>query len=203
MTDAARCRVCGGTRGLPNILSGTDATLYGHKLCTDPFHWGGPPVSVGASLVNVACGGCFDLLHVGHVRLLQAARALGHRLVVFMNSDASVGELKGIGRPVIEEDQRAEMLLALRCVDEVVVFGESTPAPILERLYSQSDYRVENLIWVKGSEYAAGGLPMSERAVIEAHGGVVHFMNSLAAVSTSKIVAHVVRCELEKLRGEL
>src|SRR5262245_32702408 len=70
--------------------------------------------------------GCFDVLHVGHVRYLEGARALGDALVVAINSDASVGRLKGPGRPIMAEDERAEMLAALRAVDLVLIFAEDT-----------------------------------------------------------------------------
>src|SRR5689334_23800672 len=78
--------------------------------------------------------GCFDLLHVGHVRGLQEARGLGDVLVVGVNSDASVRRLKGPGRPVVPEAERAEVLAALACVDRVLVFGEDTPCEVLGRL---------------------------------------------------------------------
>ena len=90
-----------------------------------------------------ATGGCFDLLHAGHVATLHAARALGDRLVVLLNSDASVRRLKGPGRPVVHQDDRAAMLRALRCVDEVVVFDEDTPEAALARLAPD--------VWVKGA----------------------------------------------------
>src|ERR1700733_6747173 len=78
--------------------------------------------------------GCFDVLHLGHVRSLQAARAHGDLLVVGLNSDASVRKLKGPARPVFPAEQRAEMLAALACVDFVVVFDEATPEAALGRL---------------------------------------------------------------------
>ena len=82
----------------------------------------------------VFTNGCFDLLHVGHVRCLEAARRLGDRLVVGVNSDASVRRLKGRGRPVVPAARRAEVLAALACVDWVVIFGETTPLALIRSL---------------------------------------------------------------------
>ena len=78
--------------------------------------------------------GCFDILHVGHVRLLQYAKSLGDKLVVGINSDASVRAIKGPERPIVPQEQRMEMLLALRSVDEVVIFDEPTPLRLLEQI---------------------------------------------------------------------
>ena len=102
----------------------------------------------------VATGGCFDLLHPGHVETLQAARSLGDCLIVCLNSDASVRGLKGPGRPVVGQDDRAAVLLALGCVDAVAIFDEPTPVAILERLRPD--------LWVKGGDYAARELPEAE-----------------------------------------
>src|ERR1035441_7172263 len=71
--------------------------------------------------------GCFDILHVGHVRSLEAARSFGDVLIVGLNNDKSVRQLKGISRPILPENERAELLIALKCVDAVLVFGETTP----------------------------------------------------------------------------
>jgi D-beta-D-heptose 7-phosphate kinase/D-beta-D-heptose 1-phosphate adenosyltransferase len=82
----------------------------------------------------VFSNGCFDLLHVGHVRCLEAARRLGDRLIIGVNSDASVRRLKGSGRPVVPARRRAEVLAALACVDWVVIFGETTPLALIQAL---------------------------------------------------------------------
>ncbi|MFV2100719.1 PfkB family carbohydrate kinase [Micromonospora sp. LOL_024] len=97
----------------------------------------------------VATGGCFDLLHAGHVATLQAARQLGDCLVVCLNSDTSVTGLKGPDRPVIRQDDRSRLLAALSCVDAVMIFDEPTPAAALSWLRPD--------IWVKGGDYSAGG----------------------------------------------
>ncbi|MFL6114303.1 MAG: PfkB family carbohydrate kinase [Catenulispora sp.] len=102
----------------------------------------------------VATGGCFDLLHAGHVRCLSAARAAGDCLIVCLNSDDSVRALKGPGRPVVPAADRRAMLEALECVDAVIVFDEPTPAAVLSRLRPD--------VWVKGGDYDAADLPEAE-----------------------------------------
>jgi rfaE bifunctional protein nucleotidyltransferase chain/domain len=109
----------------------------------------------------VATGGCFDLLHAGHVRSLAAARELGDCLIVCLNSDDSVRRLKGPERPIIGQHDRAELLLAMECVDAVMVFDEDTPEAALERLRPD--------IWVKGGDYKGASLP--EAALVESWGG--------------------------------
>jgi D-beta-D-heptose 7-phosphate kinase / D-beta-D-heptose 1-phosphate adenosyltransferase len=126
----------------------------------------------------VAAGGCFDLLHPGHVRTLEAARALGDCLVVCLNSDASVKRLKGPGRPVLGVEDRAAVLLALRCVDAVLVFDEDTPAAVLERLRPH--------VWAKGSDYGDGELP--EAGVLSRWGGEIVRLPLLDGKSTSRII---------------
>ncbi|TLM82117.1 bifunctional heptose 7-phosphate kinase/heptose 1-phosphate adenyltransferase [Pseudarthrobacter sp. NamE2] len=109
----------------------------------------------------VATGGCFDLLHAGHVRSLSAARELGDCLIVCLNSDDSVRRLKGPERPIIGQHDRAELLLAMECVDAVLVFDEDTPEAALERLRPD--------IWVKGGDYKGARLP--EADLVESWGG--------------------------------
>jgi len=99
----------------------------------------------------VLTNGCFDLLHVGHVRYLTQARALGSRLIVGLNSDASVRRLKGPTRPVNTQLHRAEVLLALKAVDEVVIFDEATADHLLEQVRPD--------IYVKGGDYTPESLP--------------------------------------------
>ncbi|TCK60226.1 PfkB family carbohydrate kinase [Curtobacterium sp. PhB136] len=112
----------------------------------------------------VATGGCFDLLHAGHARTLSAARALGDCLVVCLNSDDSVRQLKGPERPIMTQDDRVELLLALDCVDAVVVFDETTPDEALRR------FRPD--VWAKGGDYTADELPEA-RTLAEWGGRVV------------------------------
>lgn len=109
----------------------------------------------------IATGGCFDLLHAGHARTLAAARALGDCLIVCLNDDASVSRLKGPQRPIMSVEDRVDLLLALECVDAVVVFAEDTPVDVLRR--------IEPDVWVKGGDYRAEDLP--ETAVLAQWGG--------------------------------
>jgi rfaE bifunctional protein nucleotidyltransferase chain/domain/rfaE bifunctional protein kinase chain/domain len=126
----------------------------------------------------VATGGCFDLLHPGHVHTLEAARALGECLIVCLNSDTSVRRLKGEGRPLVGQDDRAAVLRALRCVDGVLVFEEETPAAALERLRPD--------VWAKGGDYAGRELP--ESAVLERWGGQVVVVPFLDGRSSTRLI---------------
>jgi rfaE bifunctional protein nucleotidyltransferase chain/domain len=128
--------------------------------------------------------GCFDLLHRGHVRSLAAARRLGDVLVVGLNSDASVRCLKGPHKPILPQEDRAEVLAALECVRAVIVFDELTPEAALARL--QPD------IHCKGEDYAPPhGKPIPERAVVEAYGGRIEFLPLLADLSSSSIIRQI------------
>jgi rfaE bifunctional protein nucleotidyltransferase chain/domain len=131
--------------------------------------------------VVVWTNGCFDLLHVGHVRSLQEARALGGVLVVGVNSDASVRRLKGPSRPIVPEAERAEVLAALACVDRVVIFGEDTPCEVLSRL--QPD------VHCKGEDYAPPSTrPIPEAEIVRAYGGRVAFLKFVPGLSTSDLL---------------
>ncbi|KUI15807.1 D-beta-D-heptose 1-phosphate adenosyltransferase [Mycobacterium sp. GA-1285] len=127
----------------------------------------------------VATGGCFDLLHTGHVRLLRQARDLGDALVVLLNSDASVRALKGPRRPVVADQDRARVLAALACVDAVVIFDELSPEAALEQLRPD--------IWVKGGDYTEADLP--EADVVRRHGGDVVLLPTVAGYSSSNLIA--------------
>lgn len=127
----------------------------------------------------VATGGCFDLLHTGHVRLLRRARDLGDALVVLLNSDESVRRLKGPDRPVVAADDRARVLAALACVDAVCVFDETSPVEALERL--RPDF------WVKGGDYTADRLP--EADVVTRYGGQVVILPTVPGYSSSRLIA--------------
>lgn len=126
----------------------------------------------------VATGGCFDLLHAGHVETLEAARSLGDCLVVCLNSDASVRRLKGPDRPLVDQADRRRVLLSLACVDAVVVFDEDSPERILEELRPD--------MWVKGGDYSAEQLP--ERQVLAQWGGQAVTVPYLTGRSTSHLV---------------
>ena len=126
----------------------------------------------------VATGGCFDLLHAGHVATLEAARRLGDCLVVCLNSDASVRRLKGEGRPLVPERDRVRVLEALEVVDAVTVFGEDTPHAVLDALRPD--------VWVKGGDYAGPALPEAE--LLAGWGGQVVVVPYLAGRSTTRLV---------------
>lgn len=126
---------------LPQLLEALPATRKGRRV--------------------VFTNGCFDILHVGHVRYLQEARALGDILVLGLNSDASVRKLKGESRPVQNENERGEILAALGCVDFVVIFGEETPLELVKKvspdvLVKGGDWTVDKIVGSK-EVLAAGG----------------------------------------------
>lgn len=131
----------------------------------------------------VFTNGVFDLLHPGHVRYLQQARALGDALIVGINSDRSVRAIKGPDRPITPEDERAEILSALACVDAVVVFDEETPHAIISAL--QPD------ILVKGADWAADAIV--GRDVVEARGGRVVRIAVEEGHSTTAIIRKIRR----------
>ncbi|MEU4341880.1 PfkB family carbohydrate kinase [Nocardia sp. NPDC023852] len=127
----------------------------------------------------VATGGCFDLLHPGHVSLLRQARAMGDGLVVCLNSDASVRRLKGPRRPIVTARDRARLLIELSSVDAVVVFDESSPSALLDRLRPD--------VWVKGGDYSGADLPEAE--VVRGYGGEIALIPTVRGYSTSQLVA--------------
>ena len=129
----------------------------------------------------VLANGCFDLLHVGHVRYLQAARDLGDALVVGLNSDASVRRLKGAGRPVMPAAERAELVAALRGVDAVVVFEEDSAETLITRLRPD--------VHAKGTDYTEQSVP--ERATVESVGAHVAIAGDPKSHSTRDLIATI------------
>ncbi len=148
-----------------------------------------------AGAVVVFTNGCFDLLHLGHVRYLQAARALGDLLVVGVNSDASARALKGPGRPLVPQEERAEVLAALACVDYVTIFAEATAVALVEALRPD--------VYVKGGDYAAAGAgaadqttqidytKLPEAAPVLAYGGQVRLIPYLPGHSTTALIERI------------
>lgn len=131
--------------------------------------------------VVVATGGCFDIVHTGHVQLLQAARALGDVLIVCLNSDASVRRLKGADRPIVAASDRAELLQALTCVDAVVVFEEDTPVDVLTRLRPD--------VFAKGGDYGSTTIPEAE--ALASWNGQAVTLPYLAGRSTTRLLREV------------
>jgi D-beta-D-heptose 7-phosphate kinase/D-beta-D-heptose 1-phosphate adenosyltransferase len=130
----------------------------------------------------VFTNGCFDLLHPGHIRLLEQARSLGDALVVGLNSDASVRRVKGDSRPLIPEMERAEVLAALAAVDFVVIFGEATPREIIARLLPD--------VLVKGADWGADEIV--GRAEVEGAGGKVVSIPLQPGYSTTRILQRII-----------
>jgi rfaE bifunctional protein nucleotidyltransferase chain/domain len=130
----------------------------------------------------VFTNGVFDVLHAGHIEYLAWARSQGDALIVGLNSDASVREIKGERRPIVPFADRANLLRALRSVDAVVEFGEPTPEALLERIRPD--------VHVKSAQYREEELP--ERAVVLAHGGEVRLAPHLAGRSTTDIIGEIV-----------
>ena len=126
----------------------------------------------------VFTNGCFDLLHVGHVRYLAEARKLGDLLVVGLNSDSSVRQLKGASRPFTSENDRKELLLALRAVDYVLIFDEDTPQQLISKVLPD--------VLVKGGDWAVKDIVGSD--IVKARGGEVHSLPFSAGYSTTAIV---------------
>jgi D-beta-D-heptose 7-phosphate kinase/D-beta-D-heptose 1-phosphate adenosyltransferase len=126
----------------------------------------------------VTTNGCFDLLHVGHTRFLKAAKQLGDVLAVGLNSDDSVRKLKGAERPINNENDRAEILASLGCVDFVSIFAEDTPVEFIKA--------VRPHVHAKGADYKPSDL--AETPVVESMGGEVHIIELVPGRSTTAIV---------------
>lgn len=126
----------------------------------------------------VVTNGCFDILHVGHVRYLQKTKEFADYLIVMLNSDISVKALKGEGRPINNEQDRAEILSALSCVDYVVLFDEKSPAKLLEDIKPD--------VYTKGADYTLETLP--ERDVVLRNNIRVEFIDFVQGKSTTNII---------------
>jgi len=130
----------------------------------------------------VTCNGSFDLFHFGHLRFLEEARAQGDVLVVGVNSDRSIKEYKSPSRPIIPQDQRAQIVAALALVDYVHVFDETVPMPFLEV--------VRPAVHVNGAEYGAECI---EAEMVKRHGGVIHLVPKVAGLSTTELMARIAK----------
>jgi D-glycero-beta-D-manno-heptose 1-phosphate adenylyltransferase len=127
--------------------------------------------------------GCFDLLHVGHIRSFRDAKALGDILIVGLNSDSSIRAIKGDLRPVVCEEDRAEIVAALETVEYVTIFPESDPVAIISKLRPD--------IHCKGADYADGKRPVPEQPIIEAYGGQIRFLPLHEGRSTSGLIERI------------
>ena len=127
--------------------------------------------------------GCFDLLHAGHVRYLEAAAQEADRLIVAINDDASVRKLKGAGRPILSADHRATLVAALRCVDYVVIFPEPTVGPLLDAVRPD--------VHCKGTDYTVDSVP--EREIVKAYGGRTAIVGDPKDHSTRDLLARIAR----------
>lgn len=140
---------------------------------------------------GVFTNGCFDLLHLGHVRYLQEARALGDFLILGLNDDAGVRLLKGPGRPLVPEEERAEILAALTCIDYITIFAEPTAGPLVALL--------KPAVYVKGGDYASGqdGVADTDRLpeakVVQGYGGTVRLIPYLPEHSTTELIEAIKR----------
>jgi rfaE bifunctional protein nucleotidyltransferase chain/domain len=152
------------------VITAEQASAFGKKLRDS-----------GRKLVFT--NGCFDLLHVGHVRYLEAARALGDALLVAINGDESVRALKGEGRPLNRAADRAEVIAALECVDRVVIFPEVRATQLLEM--------VRPSIYVKGGDYTESTLHADERATLERIGTEIRIVPFEAGHSTSSLLEKI------------
>ncbi len=126
----------------------------------------------------VTTNGCFDVLHTGHLHLLNSAKALGDILIVAINSDRSVSQLKGSMRPLVTQQERAEILANLRPVDFVTIFDEATPVELLTIIKPN--------IHVKGGDYNLNNLP--EASVVTAHGGTIKFIDLVSGKSSTGLL---------------
>jgi rfaE bifunctional protein nucleotidyltransferase chain/domain len=138
----------------------------------------------------VATNGCFDLLHVGHVRYLQAARAIGDVLAVGVNSDQSVHQLKGTGRPITTETDRAEILAALECVDLITIFPQLRATHFIAA--------VRPAVYVKGGDYTSETLDEQERVLLNEIGADVRLIPFEAGYSTSALVEQICGKAIDK-----
>ena len=178
-----------GDGGVRHLLQIRQPSQWPDPPDADPLERARTVRAAGGTVV--ATGGCFDLLHAGHVATLQSARALGDHLVVLLNSDASIRRLKGDGRPVQRAADRAAVLRSLGCVDDVVVFDDDLPVEMLRRLRPH--------VFVKGGDYA--GVTIPETDVLASWGGVVVTVPFVNGHSTTAMLERATRTTPERDAG--
>lgn len=150
------------------VISGSDIVKFSEELR-----------AAGKKIIFT--NGCFDILHVGHVRYLNQARSLGDCLIVGLNSDASVRKLKGSSRPINNEADRAEVLGGLKAVDFVVVFAEPTAESLISK--------VRPAVYAKGGDYCLDNLP--EAKIVQSYGGTVELIPFVDGKSSTKIIQRI------------
>ena len=133
----------------------------------------------------VFTNGCFDIIHVGHIRYLTTAKSFGDVLIVGLNTDESVKQLKGDNRPINNQDDRAEVLLGLKAVDHVIFFGERTAENLIAELKPD--------VYVKGGDYTLDTLP--EAKIVQSYGGRVELVNFVDGKSTTEIIKKIERID--------
>lgn len=133
----------------------------------------------------VLTNGCFDIVHVGHLRCLEYARSLGDSLVVAINSDSSVKELKGDKRPYVSEQERAELISGLACVDATVIFSEKRLNKVISVLKPD--------LYAKGGDYTLETMDQGERAELEACKAEIHFFHVVEGKSTTNVVENILQ----------
>lgn len=129
----------------------------------------------------VATGGCFDILHAGHVQYLEKSKEYGDILVLFLNSDKSIKQIKGNERPIVSEQERAEVVAGLGCVDYVCLFSETNPCRVIKEI--QPDF------WVKGADYEGKDIP--EKKIIESYGGEIKYIRFKDGCSSTNIIEKI------------
>ena len=171
---------------MSNILKDTRYKVYDGTVLAEEVRY-----RQRAGERAVFTNGCFDLLHLGHVRYLQEARTLGDFLILGLNDDAGVRRLKGPGRPLVPEQERAELLAALSCVDYVTIFAEPTARTLLQLL--------QPAIYVKGGDYANAQSSepdttrLPEAKVVQEYGGTVRLIPYQPHHSTTDLIAAINR----------
>jgi rfaE bifunctional protein nucleotidyltransferase chain/domain len=167
--------------GLPETVVGDSFPTMSLEKLKTPTELAAISERMGADKRKlVFTNGCFDLLHAGHVRYLQQARALGNALVVALNGDASVRALKGPTRPINEEQDRAEVLGALACVDYVTIFQSERVTDLVGQIRPQ--------VYAKGGDYTVDSLDPGERAALESVGTEIKILPLVPGKSTTNII---------------
>lgn len=128
-----------------------------------------------------ATGGCFDILHAGHVQYLEKAKSFGDILILFLNSDNSIKRIKGEKRPIVPENERAQVIAGLGCIDYVCVFDEDTPCQVIEKIKPD--------VWVKGADYKNKTVP--EQKILAGYGGKIEYIDFLDGCSSTNIITKI------------